>query len=65
MQWTRRNWVIVTNPANKKAKPIMAESHSIPIGGNLAQACLIEIVPAVVNPDFVMVGMLPSLVLKK
>ena len=35
----------------------MAESRSIPFGGNLAQARLIEIVPAVINLDFVMVDM--------
>ena len=43
----------------------MTGSRVIPIRGNFAQACLIEIVPAVINPDFAMVGMQPSLVLKK
>ena len=42
MQWTRRNWVIVTDPANEQAKSIMAESRSIPVSGSLAQARLIE-----------------------
>ena len=43
----------------------MAGSRAIPIRDNFAQACLIEIVPAVINPDFALVGMQPSLVLKK
>ena len=43
----------------------MAGSRAIPIRDIFAQACLIEIVPAVINPDLAMVGMQPSLVLKK
>ena len=36
----------------------MAGSRAIPIRDNFAQACLIEIVPAVINPDFAMVGII-------
>ena len=43
----------------------MAGSRAIPIRDNFAQARLREIVPAVINPDFTMEGMQPSLVLKK
>ena len=56
MRWTRRDWVIATNPANKWAKSIIAESQSISIDGNLPQACLKGISLAAVNFDFVMVG---------
>ena len=57
MQGTRRDWVIVTDPANEQAKLIIAESPLIPVDGKLAQACLKGIVLAVSGPDFVMVDM--------